>query len=75
MKKYYCPICKTFKSRWEVEDKGTYYGYGWTSCKYCHHKVIDTETLIQKLIEKTLTDEDLGVEKCPKCYGFGYKHS
>ena len=73
MKKYYCPICKEFKGRLEVEFISTEMSPSWYSCKYCHHEIIQTETIIKKMIDKILSNEDLGVKCCEHCQGKGYE--
>ena len=58
MKKYYCPTCKKFKNRWQVQrtdDTRTVF----LSCKWCHHSnIYKTEDVINKLIDKNLSEED-----------------
>lgn len=59
MKKYYCPTCKQFKSRLQVQltsDTRTIF----LACKWCHKSnIYKTEDVIKKLIDKTLSDGDL----------------
>lgn len=58
MKKYYCPTCKKFKSRWQIQrtdDTRTVF----FTCKWCHNSnIYTTEDVINKVINKTLDKED-----------------
>lgn len=73
MKKYYCPVCKKFKNRFQlkrVDDTREF----WLTCRWCHSSNIQkTETLIKKLVDKILSDEDLGLKQCTQCQGTCYK--
>ena len=59
MKKYYCPTCKRFKNRLQLkkeDDTRTC----WLTCRWCHHSnIYSIEDILEKLIDKSLTDEDL----------------
>jgi RNase P subunit RPR2 len=58
MKKYYCPTCKQFKSRWQIQrtdDTRTVF----FTCKWCHNSnIYTTKDVISKLIDKTLSKND-----------------
>lgn len=58
MKKYYCPTCKKFKSRWQLQktdDTRTVF----LTCKWCHNSnIYKTEDVMDKLISKTLSEND-----------------
>lgn len=72
MKKYYCPVCNEFKNRFQlkmVDDTRM----AWLTCKYCHSKIYTTEDVLIKVIEKSLTNEDLNLKKCTECHGTGYR--
>lgn len=73
MKKYYCPVCKEFKGRLGVESKATGMASSWYFCKYCHHEIIYTQTIFEKMMAKVLSNEDLGLKCCEECQGKGYK--
>lgn len=59
MKKYYCPVCRKFKSRLQlkrVDDTRV----SWLTCRWCHSSNIYTaEDLLNKLIQVHFTEEDL----------------
>lgn len=58
MKKYYCPTCKQFKNRLQVQ-KTDNSRTAFLTCKRCHNSnIYKTEDIINKLIDKTLNDED-----------------
>lgn len=73
MKRYYCPVCKEFKNRFQlkrVDDTRI----AWLTCRWCHSSnIYDAEELIKKLVEKTLSDKGLGLKQCKECHGTGYK--
>ena len=59
MKKYYCPTCKRFKYRWQLKKEDDTRVYYFT-CRWCHNSNIYlTEDILEKLIDKCFTDEDL----------------
>lgn len=66
MKKYYCPECKEFKSRFELEAALVGHETYGDFCKWCHCKVVSTETVIKKIIAKNLTDKDFDLTHCIK---------
>ena len=59
MKKYYCADCKKFKHRWQlraVDDTRI----AWLTCGWCHgSNIYETEDIINKLIKKSFTKEEL----------------
>lgn len=58
MKKYYCPTCKKFKSRWQLkrEDDTRVAFY---TCRWCHNSnIYTTEHVMEKLIDATLSEKD-----------------
>ena len=59
MKKYYCPNCKEFKHRWQLKrEDDTLVAF--FTCRWCHNSNIYlTEEILEKLIDKSLAEEDL----------------
>ena len=59
MKNYYCVNCRKFKSTVQVkrtDDTRTRFYV----CKWCHSSnIYRTEDILTKLVNKTLTDDDL----------------
>ena len=58
MKKYYCPTCNKFKSRWQLQRTDDTRSV-FLTCKWCHNSdIYTTEDVINKLIDKTLSECD-----------------
>lgn len=58
MKKYYCPTCQKFKSRWQIQRTDDT-RIAFFTCKWCHCPYIyTTEDILSKLIDKVLIDKD-----------------
>lgn len=58
MKKYYCPTCKKFKNRRELQ-KNNDGRVSFFTCRWCHNSnIYKTEDVMCKLINKILTNSD-----------------
>ena len=54
MKKYYCPTCRKFKSRWQLEKKNDIRSY-FLVCRWCHRdNICRTEDILEQVINKCL---------------------
>lgn len=57
MKKYYCPTCKKFKSRWQLKKEDDFISY--YTCRWCHNSnIYTTEKVMEKLIDAILSEKD-----------------
>ena len=58
MKKYYCPTCKEFKSRRQLQRTDDTRSV-FLTCKWCHNSnIYTTEDVVKKLIDKNLSEND-----------------
>lgn len=58
MKKYYCPTCKKFKSRWQLKKEDDF-RISYYTCRWCHNSnIYTTEQVMEKLIDTTLSEKD-----------------
>ena len=58
MKKYYCPTCKRFKHRWQLKMQDDT-RVCFLTCRWCHNRnIYSTEEILNKLVNKCLTDDD-----------------
>lgn len=62
LKRFYCPQCKRFKSRFEVKFHESFYEVPYYYCKGCHTEVVETADILHRLVKGIIDSSTEEVE-------------